>query len=245
MNAVIDLLKSHRSIRKFRDKAVPEALLRTILEAAQCASSSHYVQAYSVIWVTDAKVRKAVSDLAGSQVWVCQAPIFLIFCADLNRLETACFRHGKSMASGYAEQLITATVDTALLGQNTMIAAESQGLGGVFIGGIRNDPARVCSLLSIPDNAYPVFGMCLGYPDDDPGKKPRMPVDSVLMKESYDKAIFSTFMDDYDQSTCDYYLSRSSGARQDTWSRQMAEFMSRETRPHMKSFLESKGFFLK
>ena len=46
--------------------------------------------------------------------------------------------------SGFVQQFIIATVDVALTAQNAMIAAESLGLGGVFIGGIRNDPEKVC-----------------------------------------------------------------------------------------------------
>jgi nitroreductase len=63
------------------------------------------------------------------------------------------------MAKGLMEQFIVATVDTALVGQNTLLAAESMGLGGVFIGAIRNDPKKICDMLNIPENAYPVFGI--------------------------------------------------------------------------------------
>jgi len=66
-----------------------------------------------------------------------------------------------------------------------MIAAESLGLGGVFIGGIRNDPQKVCELLAIPDQVYPVFGMYLGHPAAEPEQKPGLPVDVVLKEETY------------------------------------------------------------
>jgi len=77
----------------------------------------------------------------------------------------------KEMVSGFTEQFIIATV-------------ESLGLGGVFICGIRNDPEKVCTLLKIPDHVYPVFGLCLGYPDEKPEQKPRLPV-NVVLKEDY------------------------------------------------------------
>lgn len=242
MNQTIELLKSHRSIRKYTARPVDETTLTTILEAGQCASTSHFVQAYSIIKVDNPGVRESISELAGSQRWIVEAPVFLIFCADLNRLERACSLHGKVMTRGYSEQLVTATVDTALIAQNVMVASESLGLGGVFIGGIRNDPEKVCRLLDIPDNAYPVFGMCLGYPDDDPGTKPRLPLDVVLKRETHGNTEPAELMSAYDKLVRDYYRSRDTNVKDQTWTRQMADFMAQVIRPHMKSFLEKRAF---
>ena len=247
MNPIIDLLMAHRSVRKFKDTPIDDSLVKTIVKAAQCAATSNHVQAYTLIRVKNEPIRKQIADLAGPQLWVEQAPVFLVFCADLTRLSAACDYHDKSMAGGWAEQLLVATVDTALFAQNLMIASESLGICGVFIGGIRNDPEKVCELLDIPDNAYPVFGMCLGYPDQTPDIKPRLPIDLILREDSFQKkgetAQHSHSIDTYDAVTREYYLNRDSNLKDQTWRRQMADFMSRINRPHMKSFLEKKGFF--
>ena len=240
MNQVIDLLKNHRSIRKFKPEPVSNEKVHTIIEAAGLASTSNFIQAYSVIRVTNKKTRKQIAELAGPQTWVEKSPLFLVFCADLNRSKGACLYENKEMISGFTEQFIIATVDVALAAQNAMIAAESLGLGGVFIGGIRNNPEKVCKLLKIPDHVYPVFGMCLGYPDEKPEQKPRLPV-NVILKEDYyqeDKADLKR----YNETCRDYYQNRSSGSREDTWTRQISAMMSEPARPHMKEFLKKKGF---
>ena len=245
MNATLDLLKAHRSIRKFTDKPVDDLTLTAIIAAAQCAATSHFVQAYTIIRVRDPHKRETIAQLAGPQVWVARAPVFLVFCADLNRLEAVCKLHGVAMEKGWAEQFVTATVDAALLAQNVLLAAESLGMGGVFIGGIRNDPQTVCDLLAIPDQAYPVFGMCLGWPAHDPPPKPRLPVEAVLYTDRYPQEHDRDMLADYDRTTNHYYLHRNSNLKDETWTRQMAEFMGKIIRPHMKSFLEKKGFLLK
>ncbi|WP_457553426.1 oxygen-insensitive NADPH nitroreductase [Desulfobacula sp.] len=249
MNPVIDLLSSHRSVRKFTDKPVEESMFQAIVKAAQCASTSNHVQAYTIIRIKDKGIRKQIADLSGPQSWVEQAPVFLVFCADLTRLESACDMHGEKAQNGWAEQFVVATVDTALLAQNLMVAAESMGLGGVFIGGIRNDPEKICKLLHIPDNAYPVFGMCLGHPDQEPAIKPRLPIDLVLKEETFHgtlgKKDAAGILDGYDKTMQDYYLNRDSNLKDQTWRSQMADFMSRVTRPHMKSFLKKKVFFIR
>ena len=244
-NPIIELLKSHRSIRKFTDRPVDDELVRTIIETAQCAATSSHVQAYTVIRVVDKAVRREIAALSGPQIWVEQAPVFLVFCADLNRLESACSMHAKKMAQGFAEQFVVATVDTALLAQNAMITAESLGLGGVFIGGIRNDPRKICDLLHIPEKAYPVFGMCLGYPDDSPPVKPRLPVEAIFKTDRYSRENEDGFLADYDRVTNTYYMTRDSNLKDQTWSGQIADFMSQKVRPHMKAFLQGRGFFVR
>jgi nitroreductase len=245
MNSTIEAMRSHRSIRKFKDKAVPDEMLETILTSAQCAATSNFVQAYTIIRVDDQQNRQVIAKLSGSQQWIMDAPVFLVFLADLNRLEAACRKHGKEMVDGYMEQFIVATVDTALIGQNTLLAAESMGLGGVFIGAIRNNPKKICDMLNIPEHAYPVFGMCLGYPDDLPPGKPRLPLEAVFKKETYQTNGDDAALKAYDETTRAYYLSRDSNLRDETWSRQMAGFMSKIVRPHMKAFITSQGFCIR
>ncbi|MCW8996082.1 MAG: oxygen-insensitive NADPH nitroreductase [Psychromonas sp.] len=243
MNQVIELLKNHRSIRKFKQDPISNEKLVAIIEAAGSAATSNFIQAYSVIRVTNKKNRKQIAELAGAQTWIETSPLFIVFCADLKRAENACLFEHKEMASGFTEQFVIATIDVTLAAQNAMIAAESLGLGGVFIGGIRNDPEKVCELLKIPEHVYPVFGMCLGYPDDQPEQKPRLPV-SVILKEDYyqeNQADLKT----YNKTCRDYYQNRSSGSREETWTRQISDMMSVPARPHMKEFLKKKGFIIK
>jgi len=149
----------------------------------------------------------------------------------------------KEMVSGFTEQFIIATVDVSLAAQNAMIAAESLGLGGVFIGGIRNDPEKVCQLLKIPDHVYPVFGMCLGYPDEKQEQKPRLPVNMVLKEDDYQEE--NSDLKKYNEICRDYYQNRSTSSREDTWTSQISVMMSKPARPHMKAFLEKRGFEFK
>ncbi|TDT63262.1 oxygen-insensitive NADPH nitroreductase [Fonticella tunisiensis] len=245
MNDVINLLKSHRSIRKYMQKPVEEDKVKAIIEAAQSASTSSFIQAYTIIRVEDREKRKKIAKLAGEQSYVEECPLFLVFCADLNRHKLACKMNKVEMVEGYTESFITATVDAALAAQNAMVAAESMGLGGVYIGGIRNNPDEVSRLLNIPVNAYPLFGMCLGYPDENPGTKPRLPMDLVLKVDEYTIEGDEERLRAYDEIVKEYYLERTDGKREDTWTGMMAKMMSKVIRPHMKGFLEKQGFRMK
>jgi nitroreductase len=245
MNPVIDLLNSHRSIRRFSGREVPQPLVEELVLAGQSASTSSFIQGCTVIQVNDADNRARLAACAGNQPYVERAPVFLVFCADMQRHRLACDMHSAGMKSGYTEQFITTTVDCALFAQNLMIAAESEGLGGVFIGGIRNRIADVAELLQLPDLVYPVFGMCLGYPDQAPVLRPRLPLPVVLKQDRYDDAGDRERIAHYDHAVREYYMTRTGGKKDTAWSEQISGMLGRESRPHMLEFLRSKGFLLK
>src|SRR5690606_20770822 len=89
MNNVIRTIMDHRSIRKYKSTPITEEQLHEIVKAGQMASTSSKVQAYSIIRITDRDLRHEIAKLAGEQWHVDEAPAFLVWCADLRRLELA------------------------------------------------------------------------------------------------------------------------------------------------------------
>jgi len=245
MNEVINLLRSHRSIRKFIDRPIDQETINEIVACGQSAATSTNVQATTVIQVEDPIKRKKLAQLANNQEYVASAGAFLVFCADLNRSALACEQQGGALTPGMTEHFIIATVDVALFAQNCTIAAESQGLGVCYIGALRNNPAEVTEVLELPQNVYPVFGFCVGYPDQDPEIKPRLPLASVLMHNSYDATCLAPGIDTYDEHLRAYYRSRSGGRKDSNWSEEMCALVGKERRPHMRKFLKSQGFTMR
>lgn len=245
MNDVIKLLQSHRSIRKFSDKVVDEETINSIIASGQAAATSSNVQATTVIQVKDPDARQKLVEYSGGQKYVATAGAFFVFCADLKRAAQACDSQGGEFTQGMTEHFIIATVDVALFAQNCTIAAESLGMGICYIGGLRNNPTKVCELLELPQNVYPVFGFCIGYPEQDPEVKPRLPIESVLMQERYDSSLLAPGIDAYDEHIRAYYRSRTGGKKDSCWSEEMRALVGKESRPHMRKFLESQGFSMK
>ncbi len=245
MNNVIELLKSHRSIRKFKPDPVAQEIVEELILAGQSAATSSFIQACTVIQVTDPACREELCAAAAGQLYVKESPVFLVFCADMQRHQLACDMHEAEMLSGFTEQFLTASVDCALFAQNVVVAAESMGLGGCYIGAIRNKIAEVDKLLRLPDKVYPVFGMCLGYPAQDPEIKPRLPVEVILKQQRYSNDNERQLITDYDEQVRRYYRTRTGGTKDNSWSEQISDMLVKEARPHMLPFLQSKGFLLK
>ena len=245
MNPTIELLKSHRSIRKFTGEKIPPDLLRELIRAGQCAATSNHVQAYSIIHVINPDNRRKIAELAGGQSYIADCSDFLVFCADMRRSTDAAGRAGADVVRGMTEQLLVATIDTSLMAQNVAIAAESEGLGLCYIGGIRNNPAQISEILRLPEHVYPVFGMCLGYPDQNPEMKPRLPVEAILREDYYSDARDEELVAGFDRTMNEYYRERTGGNKDPTWSEQLKPLFTSKLRPHMRDFLRKCGFEMK
>ena len=242
MNDTIERLLGHRSIRRFTDEPVSDDVIRTLVACGQAAATSSHLQATTVVQVQTVATRERIAEIAGGQSWVVNAGAFLVWCADLKRASDACAAAGGAFEPGMTEHFIIATVDVALAAQNAVVAAESLGLGICYIGGIRNDAAAVSALLELPNQVYPVFGLCLGTPARDPEIKPRLPLDAVLMQERYDDSRAAGHVAAFDRTMDDYYAARSSNTKQSDWSQAMRALVGKESRPHMQGFLNEQGF---
>lgn len=246
-NDVIKVIRSHRSIRKFTKAPVDHDTLAQLLNTAQCSSTSSNVQAYSVVHITDAEKRAKIAELAGNQKHVIEAPAFLVFCIDLQRLTKVGEIGGAGFNTDYMESFLVGAVDVALFAQTFMIAAESIGLGGVYVGGIRNQTAQMIDLLKLPELTFPLFGMCIGYPDEDrlPDVKPRLATEVILHENEYSSAKNEQGILAYDEVMNTYFMRRDSNRKDITWSSQISKQYGQPRRVDIRKVLEDQKFGLK
>lgn len=246
MNDVIKTIVNHRSIRKFEDKVLSDEQIRLIVQSAQAASTSSYIQAYSIIGVKNKEKKLKLAELAGGQNYVAENGHFFVFCADLHRHQLIADQYNQDASEilESTEKFMVAVIDAALAAQNAVIAAESMGLGAVYIGGLRNHLSEVASLLKTPPHVLPLFGIAMGYPSQKPDQKQRLPLEHVYHEDEYqqDQSSYIAQLKEYDEQISKYYEQRTNGERKDTWTGQMAGLLSRPTRMYMKDFVESKGF---
>ena len=247
---LMEKMRQHRSIRRYRPDPLPAGMVEAIVGSAQMASTSSYLQQYSVVAVEDGARKDRLATLCGDQEQIRQCPTFLVFCTDLHRLKRVCEREGTQIQTEYAEAFLTAAVDAALMAQNVALAAESLGLGIVYIGGIRNRPAGVVTELALPDLVFPITGMCLGYPAEEPAAKPRLPLPAVLHREAYQVKEVDTHLDAYDAEIVDREMFRHMETGEAYgWmaraARRMAYTDPRRLRADVGRILRAQGFGLK
>ncbi|NMU82736.1 oxygen-insensitive NADPH nitroreductase, partial [Vibrio parahaemolyticus] len=132
MNSTIQTILNHRSIRKFTSQPMESEQLDAILQAGLAASSSSMLQVVSIIRVTDKEKRTLLAQYAGNQGYVESAAEFLVFCIDYQRHASI----NPDVQADLTELTLIGAVDAGIMAQNCLLAAESMGLGGVYIGGL-------------------------------------------------------------------------------------------------------------
>jgi nitroreductase len=208
---VIDHLLAHRSVRSYLPDPVDDDQLAAIVAAAQSASSSSNLHAWSVVAVRDPAHKARLAELAGDQAHIRQAPLLLVWLADLARLERVAQKVGETpKALDYLEMFAVGVIDAALAAQNAVAAAESLGLGTVYIGAMRNRPEEVAAELQLPPRVVAMFGLCVGTPD--PARpaaiKPRPPQSVVLHHETYSLPVQDGGLEHYDSAMSRFYASQ-------------------------------------
>lgn len=207
-NPVLDALLAHRSVRAFSGQPLASGTLEALVAAAQSASTSSNLQTWSVVAVEDEQRKARLSVLANNQEFIRACPLFLVWIADLSRLKALGLKREKPHESlEFLEMLLMATIDATLASQNAAVAAESLGLGVVYVGAIRNHADQVARELGLPPMSYATFGMCVGHPDPErpAAIKPRLPQSTVLHRETYDDGVIHDTVEDYNATMDAFY----------------------------------------
>ena len=250
LNEVIRCLIEHRSVRSYLTDTLPPGTVETLVAAAQSAATSSNMQTWSVIAVEDAGRKARLAEVANRQAHIVQAPLFLVWLADVSRLERVAAANNRALENrDYLETFMVAAMDATLAAQNAVVAAESMGLGGVYIGALRNDPERVAAELGLPARVMPIFGLCIGYPD--PAKptaiKPRLPQSVVLFRERYAPQNEMAQVAQYDQKLAAF--SRAQNMGDVNWTGRIltrfADIKGMSGRERMRAMMKALGFELR
>lgn len=249
-NDTLTAILSHRSVRRYLPTPLPRGALELIIAAAQSASTSSNLQAWSVVAVEDAAHKARLAALAGRQKHIEHCPLFLIFLADLFRLDHIARERGmRAEAHDYIESLLIGVIDAALAAQNAVVALESLGLGSVYIGAVRNKPEEIAAEIGLPPNVLPVFGLCVGYPDPatESAVKPRLPQSLVLHKEHYNTDISAQVLGAYNRDLRQFQ--RQQGMAEADWTQQALDRVksaaSLKGRDRLSDALRNLGFGLR
>ena len=248
-NSTIAAQMAHRTIRAYTDQSVGEDAVITLLDVARHSATSSFQQQTTVIRVLDPAVREQIR-LASGQPYVGgdRGELF-VFVVDLHRnavlreragasLEplgrTALFLQGVEDAVIAAQNVVSleplgrtalflqGVEDAVIAAQNVVVAAESLGLGTTYLGSIIGDVRRVIEALRLPTRTYPVLGLLVGHPAQEPQYKPRLPREIVVGTDAYPEPDdHLDALTAYDAEVEQYYDLRDTSRRVDSFSEQI------------------------
>jgi FMN reductase [NAD(P)H] len=247
MNPVLESLFKHKSIRKYKNQPLDDEKLQLIIKAAQAAPSWCNGEQVSIIVVKDQEIRNKIKDCCWGQEYISTCSVFLVFCADFYRVSIAFEKAGKKKEDfekymSNIDTLITGSHDVGISMQNATVAAESFGLGTVDIGAIRYKSLEVTKELNLPKYCIPICGLCIGYPDDDPGLKPRFPPKAICFENKYNVENSKAGVDEYDEIIKQYYANRKTNARDCNWSQSITQIYAGPEVQYDYELLKQQGY---
>ena len=163
-NPVIRSLFERKSVRAFTGQPIPEEEKQLILKAACQAPSAGNQQLYTIIDVTDQKLKDTLAETCDHQPFIAKADMVLIFCADCQKWYDAFAAGGCAPRKPEAGDLWLALSDANIAAQNAVTAAWSLGLGSCYIGDILEHAETHRELLNLPEYVVPAAMAVFGYP---------------------------------------------------------------------------------
>jgi len=181
MNEVLNQIKNRKSVRVFEDKLISAEVKKEILNSAFEAPTAGAMMLYSIIDITDEALKEKLSVACDDQPFIAKAPLVLIFLADYQRwYDIFCHEDCNPRTPGEGDILL-ACADAIIAAQNTVVAAESLGIGSCYIGDILENCETIRELLELPDYVLPAAMVVYGYPT--PEQKTR--IKPVRFEEQY------------------------------------------------------------
>ena len=188
MNEIIKSLNNRKSVREYLSKEIPQDIKMEILNAALQAPTAGNMCLYTIIDVTDQAIKDKLVYSCDNQPFIAKAPLVLVFCADYYRWHKAFCQYNEKVRDVEEGDLLLANQDALIAAQNTVVAAESFGIGSCYIGDIIERFEVHQQMFNLPKHVVPCCMVCFGYPTQgqiDRQKPPRFAIDEVVYENTY------------------------------------------------------------
>jgi nitroreductase len=186
MNAFSKLLNQHVSIRNFKPEPIAQSIIDEVCaDAIAGGSSSGNLNSVSVVLTRDAARKEKLFDFHFRQPMVLQAPLVMTFCGDWFRtrewLRARGARDNFNNFLGYH----VAAFDAIIFAQNVCLGFEARGIGICYMGTTLHSMRAIADFLELPETCVPVTSIVVGYPNEAPPKRDRLPAQALVHDERY------------------------------------------------------------
>ncbi|MFX0046112.1 MAG: nitroreductase family protein, partial [Candidatus Hermodarchaeota archaeon] len=168
-----------------------------IIHSAFRAPTAGAMMHYSIIEVTEQKVKDRLVETCDNQPFIAKAPFVLLFLADMQRwydffqhsgVPEMCEKEGIDYVTPQESDLLLACCDALIAAQNAVIAAEALGIGSCYVGDIMENIEIHREMFDLPRWVFPIALLCFGYPlPDRPAREkvPRFPKEFLYFEDKY------------------------------------------------------------
>lgn len=218
--------------------------MQTLFDVAMRTATSRGFQHAALIRIKDQGQKNAITAISG-QDYIARAPELIVAIVDARRSARILEEAGEDPQQATGMDVFReALTDGVLMLQSMASAAESLGLGVTYLGSILNDVDRLVDVLGLPRLTFPVLGMILGQPAQEPQLKPRMPKPLRVMTDRYSEPeSWSDALSGYDDEMRMYYDLRFTNQRSDSYTTQVIKKINdRPARNYWVQQIAKQGF---
>jgi len=198
MNETLQLIDRRTSLRTYADRPIEEVHVDAILESAIRAPTAGNMMLYSIIQVSDPAKKRALAETCG-HAFIADAALILLFLADMQRwvdffdggdVATYCEEEGLEYRTPDPSKLLMSCCDAMAAAQNTVIAAESLGIGSCYIGDIMGHAEEHRELFDLPEFSFPITLLCYGHVPEglEPKRRERFDRRFIVHRDAYARA---------------------------------------------------------
>jgi len=164
MNEIIQSLFKRKSVRQFLERQVSPEEKTLILQSALQAPTAGNQNLYTILDITDADLKRSLSVYCDNQPFIASAPLALLFLADCRRWYDSYLAAGIKARPPENGDLLLAVADAVIAAQNTVVAAESLGIGSCYIGDILEQEEKIREVLGLDEYVFPAAFVVYGFP---------------------------------------------------------------------------------
>jgi len=223
LNQTIENLLNHTSIRRYLDKPIEPEILDLLLKIGIRAPSAGNLMNYSLMVLDDKEKMKQIAEDAGAP-FLTKAPVCIISLVDYNRFNKLCKLNDAPFPFDCADGVFIGMWDAIVALHNISIAAESLGLGTCYIGLILEADNK--KLFDLPDYVFAAGMLSLGYPEQKPELRKRLPMEAIIQKNTYNPlsdeqvvGYYSDWMQNWDR-----YYNKLSEEKKKHWNEELGVY---------------------
>lgn len=207
---IIKNILERRSERSYKSQPIEKEKIDQIISVINSSPTSTNSQDFSAIIVDDIELKKKISLGLPTQQHIIEAPLFIIFCADINRIKHAAKKTNTKIYTDSVNNFLTASGDAFIASSFAANTAIQLGLGTCYIGMVRRSLEAIQSALNLSGSIVPVIGMTFGYIEKQNEIKPKI---NHVYNGKYDIKQLESEVDEYDEKMLSYYDSRNSNKK--------------------------------
>jgi nitroreductase len=240
LNDVIKIIDNRCTVRAYKSTPLSQDEIDIIIHGAMRAPTAGNMMFYSIIEVKDQEKKEKLVKTCDNQPHIAKAPLVLIFLADMQRwydyyaassVPERCVSINQKYRTPDESDLLLACCDALIAAQNTVIVAESIGIGSCYIGDIIENIETHREMFNLPKWVFPVTMLCYGYPKQDPSKRiltSRFPKKFIHFTDTYKRFNKDEFSEMFQNFEKELYVENAENLGQDYYLRKTGSEFSKE-----------------